>query len=42
MAMSDTIAQMEADALGISREEAISLMATLLPHLDRWKGEAGV
>lgn len=30
-------APMEAQALGISNEEAISLMATLLPHLDRWK-----
>ena len=30
-------APMEAEALGISREEAVSLMATLLPHLDRWK-----
>lgn len=30
-------APMEAEALGISREEAVSLMATLLPHLKRWK-----
>ncbi len=29
---------MEADALGVSREEAVSLMATLLPHLKRWSG----
>ena len=36
----EATAQMEADAMGISREEAVSLMATLLPHLDRWKGEA--
>ena len=33
----EATAQMEADALGISREEAVSLMATLLPHLKRWK-----
>lgn len=30
-------APMEAAALGIGREEAVSLMATLLPHLKRWK-----
>ncbi len=36
----EATAQMEADALGISREEAVSLMATLLPHLKRWR-EAG-
>lgn len=36
----EATAQMEADAMGISREEAVSLMATLLPHLDRWKNEA--
>ena len=30
-------ADLEAQALGVSREEAVSLMATLLPHLDRWK-----
>lgn len=30
-------APMEAAALGISREEAVSLMGTLLPHLERWK-----
>ena len=35
----EATAQMEADAMGISREEAVSLMATLLPHLDRWKNE---
>lgn len=33
----EATAQMEADALGVSREEAISLMATLLPHLKRWQ-----
>lgn len=33
----EATAQMEADALGVSREEAVSLMATLLPHLKRWK-----
>ncbi len=27
--------------MGISREEAVSLMATLLPHLDRWKKDNG-
>lgn len=32
----EATAQMEADAMGISREEAVSLMATLLPHLKRW------
>lgn len=37
----EATAQMEADALGISREEAVSLMATLLPHLDRWSGQEG-
>lgn len=36
----EATAQMEADALGISREEAVSLMATLLPHLERWKNES--
>lgn len=30
-------APMEAKAMGISREEAVSLMGTLLPHLERWK-----
>lgn len=35
----EATAEMEAKALGVSREEAISLMATLLPHLDRWKSE---
>ncbi len=34
----EATAQLEADALGVSREEAVSLMATLLPHLDRWRG----
>lgn len=33
----EATADMEAQALGVSREEAVSLMATLLPHLDRWK-----
>ena len=33
----EATAQLEADAMGISREEAVSLMATLLPHLQRWK-----
>lgn len=33
----EATAQLEADAMGISREEAISLMATLLPHLKRWQ-----
>lgn len=32
----ETTAQMEADALGITREEAVSLLGTLLPHLQRW------
>ena len=32
----EATAQMEADALGVSREEAVSLMATLLPHLKHW------
>lgn len=36
----EATAQTEADALGISREEAVSLMATLLPHLKRWKEAA--
>lgn len=30
-------AQFEANALGVSREEAVSLMATMLPHLERWR-----
>lgn len=38
----EATAQMEADAMGISREEAVSLMATLLPHLDRWKDNGDV
>lgn len=33
----EATAPMEAKALGISRDEAISLMATLLPHLKRWR-----
>lgn len=32
----EATAHMEAEALGVSREEAVSLMATLLPHLKRW------
>lgn len=32
-------AAMEAEAMGVSREEAVSLMGTLLPHLERWKRE---
>lgn len=36
----EATADMEAQALGITREEAVSLMATLLPHLERWKGQA--
>ena len=35
----EATADAEAQALGVSREEAVSLMATLLPHLDRWRGE---
>ena len=35
----EATAQMEADARGVSREEAVSLMATLLPHLERWSKE---
>ena len=33
----EATAPMEAKALGISRDEAVSLMATLLPHLKRWR-----
>ena len=33
----EATADLEAEAMGISREEAVSLMATLLPHLKRWK-----
>lgn len=33
----EATAPFEAKALGITIEEAISLMATLLPHLKRWK-----
>lgn len=33
----EATAPMEAEALGISRDEAVSLMATLLPHLKRWR-----
>ena len=32
----EATAQLEADALGVSREEADSLMGTPLPHLERW------
>ena len=35
----EATAQLEADALNISREEAVSLMGTLLPHLQRWSAE---
>ena len=37
----EATAELEANAMGISREEAVSLMATLLPHLKRWEAEAG-
>ncbi len=33
----EATAPMEAEALGISLDEAVSLMATLLPHLKRWR-----
>lgn len=33
----EATAQLEADALGVTREEAVSLMGTLLPHLQRWE-----
>lgn len=33
----EATADMEAEALGISREDAVSLMGTLLPHLKRWR-----
>lgn len=33
----EATAPMEAEALGISIDEAVSLMATLLPHLKRWR-----
>lgn len=33
----EATADMEAEALGVSREEAVSLMSTLLPHLKRWR-----
>lgn len=33
----EAAADTEAQAMGISREEVVSLMATLLPYLDRWK-----
>lgn len=36
----EATAPMEAEALGISLDEAVSLMATLLPHLKRWKDVA--
>lgn len=37
----EATAQLEADAMGVTREEAVSLMATLLPYLDRWRGVDG-
>lgn len=36
----EATADAEAQAIGVSREEAVSLMATLLPHLDRWRSAA--
>lgn len=33
----EATAQLEADVLGVTREEAVSLMGTLLPHLQRWE-----
>lgn len=33
----EATADLEAKALGCSREEAVSLMGTLLPHLKRWR-----
>lgn len=33
----EATADMEAQALSTSREEAVSLMGTLLPHLKRWR-----
>lgn len=33
----EATADMEAAAIGCTREEAVSLMATLLPHLKRWQ-----
>ncbi len=33
----EATAPMEAEAMGISLDEAVSLMMTLLPHLKRWK-----
>ena len=38
----EATAPMEAKALGISVEDAVSLMGTLLPHLKRWSGRDGV
>ncbi|MDY2777018.1 MAG: zinc ribbon domain-containing protein [Collinsella sp.] len=38
----EATAPMEAEALGVSTDEAVSLMATLLPHLKRWREEAEV
>lgn len=37
----EATAPIEAQALGISIDEAVSLMATLLPHLKRWKEVEG-
>lgn len=33
----EATADLEAEAMGITREEAVSLMSTLLPHLKRWR-----
>lgn len=33
----EATAPMEAEALGVTLDEAVSLMATLLPHLKRWR-----
>lgn len=35
----EATAQLKADALGITREKAVSPMTTLLPHLKRWSDE---
>ena len=35
----EATAQLKADALGITREKAVSSMTTLLPHLKRWSDE---
>lgn len=36
----EATADAEAKAIGVSRDEAVSLMATLLPHLKRWRSAA--